>query len=227
VFYRYPAELTLIERIIQHVFSRRSNRTPGGKEIVAGRCKVAAVCASSDGQNIMKKVLTILCVFLALLATIGLAALPAIAVAGAEGTPSESRLLSDSEKNFGIKVVSLRPTAGGQMLDLRFQVIDPEKAKAVLDKSKKAYVQDGKTGKTLPVPVTKAGSMRQTTPKPEAGRIYFMLFSNPGWMVKEGGSVSLLIGDFRKDGIIVDASGAAPVSAGTPALKNPGDTGKP
>jgi hypothetical protein len=175
----------------------------------------------------MKEILNRLFVFLAVLATIGLAALPASAVASAERTPSESRLLSDSEKNFGIRVVSLRPTAGGQMLDLRFQVIDPEKAKAVLDKSKKAYVQDGTTGKTLPVPVTKAGSMRQTTLKPEAGRIYFMLFSNPGRMVKEGSSVSLVIGDFRKDGIVVDASGAAPVTTGPPALQKTGDMGKP
>jgi hypothetical protein len=166
-------------------------------------------------------------VVLAALAFSGFAALPAGAVAGVAETPSEIRLLSDSENNFGIKIVSLRPTAGGQMLDLRFQVLDPEKAQPVLDKNKKAYILDGKTGKTLPVPVTKAGSMRQTTPKPEAGRIYFMLFSNPGRMVKEGGSVSLLIGDFRKDGIIVDASGAAPVSAGTPTLQKPGDIGKP
>jgi len=168
-----------------------------------------------------------LSVFLAALAISGFVVLPACAVAGAGGTPPESRLLSDSEKNFGIKIVSVRPTAGGQMLDLRFQVIDPEKAKAVLDKNKKAYLLDGKTGKTLPVPVTKAGSMRQTTLKPEAGRIYFMLFSNPNRMVKEGSSVSLIIGDFRKDGIVVDSSGAAPVPAETPALQKTGDTGKP
>jgi hypothetical protein len=151
---------------------------------------------------------------------------PCLSAATEEGQPKSSAL-SESEKNFGIKIVSLRPTAVGQMLDLRFQVIDPEKAKAVLDKNKKAYLLDGKTGKTLPVPVTKAGSMRQTTRKPEAGRIYFMLFSNPNRMVKEGGSVSLVIGDFRKDGIVVDSSGAAPVPAGTPALQKTGDTGKP
>jgi len=69
--------------------------------------------------------------------------------------------------------------------------------------------------------------MRQTTLKPEAGRIYFMLFSNPNRMVKEGSSVSLIIGDFRKDGIVVDSSGAAPVPAETPALQKTGDTGKP
>ena len=151
---------------------------------------------------------------------------PCLSAAAEEGQPKSSALL-EPEKNVGIKIVSLRPTAGGQMLDLRFQVIDPEKAKAVLDKNKKAYLLDGKTGKTLPVPVTKAGSMRQATLKPEAGRIYFMLFSNPNRMVKEGGSVSLVIGDFRKDGLVVDSSGAATVPAGTPALQKTDDTGKP
>jgi hypothetical protein len=151
---------------------------------------------------------------------------PCLAAAGAEAQ-SKGSALSEPENNFGIKIVSLRPTASGQMLDLRFQVVDPEKAKAVLDKNKKAYVLDGKTGKTLPVPVTKAGSMRQATIKPEAGRIYFMLFSNPNRMVKEGSSVSLIIGDFRKDGIIVDASGAAPASIATPAVREADEMGKP
>jgi hypothetical protein len=134
---------------------------------------------------------------------------------------------ADPEKNFGIRILSLRPTAAGQMLDLRFQVVDPEKARPVLDKNKKAYLLDDKTGKTLPVPVTKAGSMRQTTLKPEAGRIYLILFTNPNRMVKEGGSVSLVVGDFRKDGIVAGSSGAVSVSKGAPAVPKAGDAGKP
>lgn len=127
--------------------------------------------------------------------------------AGAES--SGNTIVSDSQKKFGIRVVSLRPTAGGRMLDLRFRVVDPEKAKAVLNKNKKAYLLDGNTGKTLTVPVTKAGAMRQTTLHPETGRVYFMLFANPGGLVKEGGSVSLVIGDFRTDDLIVESSGTA------------------
>lgn len=142
----------------------------------------------------------------AILVTI--AVLPLWAVAAMADT-SIAAAVPDSEKNFGIKVVSLRPTAGGRMLDLRFRVVDPEKAKAVLNKNKKAYLLDGNTGKTLTVPVTKAGSMRQTTLSPETGRVYFMLFANPGGLVKEGGSVSLVIGDFRKDDLIVESSGTA------------------
>jgi hypothetical protein len=133
---------------------------------------------------------------------------PCLCTSAAEEVQPGHPALSEPEKKAGIKIVSLRPTGGGQMLDLRFQVLDSETAKAALDKNKKAYLLDDKTGKTLPVPVTKAGPMRQTTLKPEAGRIYFILFSNPSRMVKDGGSVSLVIGDFRKDGIMVDASGS-------------------
>jgi hypothetical protein len=131
----------------------------------------------------------------------GLGQADAAAAPGASETP-------DAETTFGITLVSLRPTAAGQMLDLRFKVIDPQKARPLLAKSSKAYLVDTASGKVLPVPVTKAGSMRQTTPKPEAGRVYFMLFSNPGRLVKEGSRVDLAIGEFRKVGVVVDASGA-------------------
>jgi hypothetical protein len=153
---------------------------------------------------------------------------PELCQAAAPGEALSQNLpAADPEKTFGITILSLRPTAGGHMLDLRFRVVDPEKARAILDKSKKAYLLDGRTGKTLSVPVTKAGSMRQTTLKPQEGRVYFTLFSNPNRMVTEGGRVSLVIGDFRKDGIRVESSGAAPVSTGKPALQNTGESLKP
>lgn len=158
--------------------------------------------------------------------TIGLSAIVLLALLGnlaglghAEAAvASVAPEAADAEKAFGITLVSLRPTAAGQMLDLRFKVIDPEKARPVLDKGNKAYLMDAASGKVLPVPVTKAGSMRQTTLKPEAGRVYFMLFSNPGRLVKEGSRVSLVVGDFRKEGIVVDGTGAVPASTGTSPL---------
>lgn len=127
--------------------------------------------------------------------------------AGAPGEGlSEAPGLSDPEKNFGIQILSLRPTALGHMLDLRFKVLDSEKAKPILDKNKKSYLMDQKSGKTLQVPVTKSGSMRQTTLKPEAGRVYFTLFANPGGFVKENSPVTLVIGDFKKGDIIIKNS---------------------
>ncbi len=87
-------------------------------------------------------------------------------------------------------------------------MLDPEKAKPILDKNKKSYLLDQNSGNTLPVPVTKSGSMRQTTLKPEAGRVYFTLFTNPGGIVKENSQVTLVVGDFKKSDIIVKNSEA-------------------
>jgi hypothetical protein len=136
--------------------------------------------------------------------------------------------LSDPEKNFGIRILTLRPTAAGSMLDMRFQVVNPEKARPILDKGKKAFLLDQASGKALSVPVTKAGSWRQTTSKPEAGRIYFVLFGNPNKLVKENNKVTVVIGDFKKNDIVVDSSGAAPVSIEKAApVKKDAETGKP
>jgi hypothetical protein len=114
------------------------------------------------------------------------------------------------------------------MLDMRFQVVNPEKARPILDKGKKAFLLDQASGKALSVPVTKAGSWRQTTSKPEAGRIYFVLFGNPNKLVKENNKVTVVIGDFKKNDIVVDSSGAAPVSIEKAApVKKDAETGKP
>ena len=48
----------------------------------------------------------------------------------------------------------------------------------------------------------KVGQLRQTTP-PEAGKSYWMVFSNKGSLVKPGDRVSVIIGAFRADGLYV------------------------
>ena len=45
--------------------------------------------------------------------------------------------------------------------------------------------------------------MRQNS-TPEEGKSYWMAFSNKGRMVKRGDRVSIVIGNFRADGLIVD-----------------------
>jgi hypothetical protein len=118
--------------------------------------------------------------------------------------------LTASEKKWGVKIMGLRPIAAGHMLHLRLQVLDPAKAMHVLSRKSKAFIVDQDTGKALPVPVTKSGPLRQTTLKPEVGRYYFALFSNPGGLVKEGSKVTVVIGDFRAENIMVEGSGIKP-----------------
>jgi hypothetical protein len=49
----------------------------------------------------------------------------------------------------------------------------------------------------------KIGSLRQGVP-PTAGKSYWMAFSNKGRKVKRGDRVSVVIGQFRADGLVVD-----------------------
>jgi hypothetical protein len=49
----------------------------------------------------------------------------------------------------------------------------------------------------------KVGKLRQSSP-PEAGKTYWMLFSNKGGHVKRGDKVNIVIGKFRADGLVVD-----------------------
>jgi hypothetical protein len=49
----------------------------------------------------------------------------------------------------------------------------------------------------------KIGKLRQSS-TPEAGKSYWMAFSNKGRLVKRGHRVSVVIGKFRADGLVVD-----------------------
>lgn len=121
--------------------------------------------------------------------------------------PAEPQLtapLSTIEQQWGIRIMSLRTSSAGYMLDFRFKVLDPEKAKPLLDKKNRAALIHARTGATMNVPTTpKVGALRQKATTPKAGRIYFMFFGNPGQLVKAGDEVSIVIGNFRADRLTV------------------------
>jgi hypothetical protein len=111
--------------------------------------------------------------------------------------------MTQAERSLGLKLLSLRPTAGGYMLDLRMKVVNASRAAMPLSRNHKAYLTETSTGKTVPVPMTKGGPMRQTTLKPKEGVIYFALFKNPAGMIKPGQTVDLTIGDMKVHNIRV------------------------
>ena len=99
---------------------------------------------------------------------------------------------------FGIDPVALRLTANGTMLDLRYRVTDPQRAADLLDRSHSVYLLHEPSGKVLPVPVmAKLGPMRQITRNPKPGKVYFILFSNGGELVRSGDLATLVLGDKR------------------------------
>jgi hypothetical protein len=107
-------------------------------------------------------------------------------------------------QQWGIEVEALRLSAADRMLDFRYRVKDPQKAHELLKNDQKPWLVDKATGLKLLMPAsTKIGPLRQATLKPQAGKVYFVMFTNPGGVVKRGGKVDIYIGDFVARDIIV------------------------
>ena len=106
---------------------------------------------------------------------------------------------------WGIEVVALRLTAAGHMLDFRYKILDPEKATALMDRKDKPVLIHQESGKKTGVPKpAKVGRLRQRSNEPKVGRHYFMLFANPGHYFKAGDQVTIEIGEFRVENLIVE-----------------------
>ena len=109
------------------------------------------------------------------------------------------------EQKWGMQVSSLHLSANGYMVDFRYKVVDPEKAATLGDPKAKPYLVDQATGAKLVVPRSpKVGPLRQSATQLAAGKIYFALFSNPGKLVQKGNKVTVVIGDFKAENLVVE-----------------------
>jgi hypothetical protein len=105
---------------------------------------------------------------------------------------------------WGIDDLSVKSAEGGEVIRFTYQVLDPDKAKMLNNKRIEPSLIDEQAQVKLVVPqMEKVGKLRQTA-DPVSGRTYWMLFSNKGGHVKRGDHVSVIIGDFRADGLVVD-----------------------
>jgi len=99
----------------------------------------------------------------------------------------------------GIKIVYVALTGGGGLLDLRFTVIDPDKAAAVHDDQTPPMIIDEATG--LIVDNLLMGHSHEGSYNP--GQTYYLIFENPGNIVQRGGLVSVMLGNTEIDNIMV------------------------
>jgi hypothetical protein len=105
---------------------------------------------------------------------------------------------------WGVEALSVRWAESGEVVRFSYRVLDPVKAKILNDKGAEPSLEDPRAGVSLVIPqMEKIGKLRQTAP-PEAGRSYWMAFSNKGRLVKRGDRVNVVIGKFRADGLVVD-----------------------
>ena len=153
----------------------------------------------------MKKVLLITC--LALLAGCGGnddQSTPTTVPVAAALPVSDNPDTGDVPTDWGVKVVTVQQSAAGYMLDFRYRVLDKEKALPILSRGDIPYLVHQKTGARLMVPSSpKIGPLRQTALEAKQGKVYFILFANPGKMVSPGDRVTVVIGDFRAEDIVV------------------------
>ena len=108
------------------------------------------------------------------------------------------------KRKWGVDIIGVRLVSSGSMIRFTYQVLDAEKAKTLNEKRWNPFLIDPASGAKLGVPeMEKVGKLRQSSP-PEDGRNYWMVFGNPGGLVKRGNRVSVVIGGFRADGLVVE-----------------------
>jgi len=104
---------------------------------------------------------------------------------------------------WGIDSLHVKAVESGQMIRFSYLVLDPVKAAQLNDKKANPALIDTQARVKLDVPtMEKVGQLRQSS-APEAGKTYWMVFSNKGALVKPGDRVSIAIGKFQADGLLV------------------------
>ncbi len=124
-------------------------------------------------------------------------------------SPYVSRGASQYARKFyqlewGVDSLAAKAVQSGQLIRFGYRVTNASKAKALNDKKSSPYLIDETAGVKLVVPsMEKVGQLRQSS-TPEVGRTYWMLFSNKEGLVKRGSRVSVVIGKFRVDELLVE-----------------------
>lgn len=104
---------------------------------------------------------------------------------------------------WGVDSLSVKSVESGEIIRFSYRILDAVKAQTLNDKKVEPVLIDGQAGAKLVIPsLEKVGQLRQSS-TPEAGRSYWMAFSNKGRMVKPGDRVDVVIGQFRADGLVV------------------------
>jgi hypothetical protein len=124
-------------------------------------------------------------------------------------SPYKPESLTRSARNYygvtlGVADMKVHRTNAGNLIRFTYRVTDPAKVKSLGDRQAKPVLVGHTSHAILQVPVMdKVGPLRQA-PKLEAGKEYWMVFSNKGDVVKTGERVSVVVGNFRVDGLRVE-----------------------
>lgn len=102
------------------------------------------------------------------------------------------------EEETGIRVLRVAMTAGGGMVDLQYQVLDPDKSLIVHDDDSPPSLVDQATGKVIATPWHDHAFRELHT-----AVTYHELIMNGGGLMERGSKVTITVGDARLENIIV------------------------
>ena len=109
------------------------------------------------------------------------------------------------EAVWGIEDPSVKAVESGVIIRFSYRVLDADKAKPLNDKQLSPVLESPEKGLQLVIPtMEKVGQLRQAPEKIEAGKSYWMAFSNPGRPIKPGDHVDVVIRNFRVRGLVVE-----------------------
>ena len=104
---------------------------------------------------------------------------------------------------WGVDALQAQQTNAGNLIRFSYRVLDPNKARVLIDKAATPLMVSPRAKVALQVPVMdKIGPLRQAT-EIQTGKTYWMVFSNKGSLVKRGDHVSVVVGKFQVDGLVV------------------------
>ena len=109
------------------------------------------------------------------------------------------------EAVWGIEAPSVKAVESGVILRFSYRVLDPVKAKPLSDKKLNPVLESPEKGIRLVIPsMEKVGQLREAPQTIEAGKSYWMAFSNSGRLLRPGDRVDIVIGSFHARGLLVE-----------------------
>lgn len=105
---------------------------------------------------------------------------------------------------WGVDSLSVKAAEGGELIRFTWHVLDPNRAKVLNDIKIDPFLIDPAAHAKLVVPELPFMGKVRVKNTPQAGKTYWMAFSNPGKVVKPGDRVNVVIGQFHVDGLVVE-----------------------
>ncbi len=129
---------------------------------------------------------------------------PAVPASPYQNTRGTAKAKHYYTEVWGVDKLRANYTNSGNLIKFSYRVIEPKLAKTLGDHENAPELIGIRSNAVLHIPtMEKIGQLRQMSAA-EANKDYWMVFSNKGNLVKPGDEVSVIIGRFRADGLIVE-----------------------